>query len=188
MVSWAVPCWSRCSSRRRDRCRDGRSRRPCLIPRRTHMRTPLVKRHTTPLRGIFAFFPLSRTWRRLLSVACAALIAVCRCHPGVAAPNTYGGSVATAVASAENRWGILCGLEILLGPQTGLCTGGAAPVRLASSCQTRERGSPHHLGAERRLERSQSGSPSHGPRLWDKQPMRPWAFTDAVPHDVEHAC
>src|SRR5215510_3371238 len=30
---------------------------------RTRMRTPFVKRHTTPMSGIFAFFPLSRAWR-----------------------------------------------------------------------------------------------------------------------------
>jgi len=60
--------------------------------------------------GVFAFFPLSRTWRSLQSVACSDLISMGRCQPGVAAPNTYWGSVATGVASAENRWGILCGL------------------------------------------------------------------------------
>jgi hypothetical protein len=56
---------------------------------RTHMRTPFVKRHTTPMSGVFAFFPLSRTWRSLQSVACSDFISMGRCQPGVAAPNTY---------------------------------------------------------------------------------------------------
>jgi|SwirhirootsSR2_FD_contig_41_8897585_length_339_multi_1_in_0_out_0_2 hypothetical protein len=52
-------------------------------PRRTRMRTPFVKRHTTPVSGLCALFPLSRAWRRRQSVACAALIAVHRCQRSV---------------------------------------------------------------------------------------------------------
>jgi hypothetical protein len=45
-------------------------------PRRTRMRTPFVKRHTTPMSGVFAFFPLSRAWRSQQTVLCSDLISV----------------------------------------------------------------------------------------------------------------
>jgi hypothetical protein len=40
---------------------------------------------------------------------------------------------------------ILCGLEMMLCPRTGLFKGVAMPVRRASSSQARERGSPRPL-------------------------------------------
>jgi hypothetical protein len=58
-----------------------------------------------PYERFFSFFSAYRAWRSLQSVACADSISGCRCQPRVAAPNTYGGSVATVVAIAENRWG-----------------------------------------------------------------------------------
>src|SRR5262245_29627234 len=71
---------------------------------------------------------------------------------------------------AENREGLLCGLEMMLYPRTVPCKGMAEPVRLASECQARERGSPHHLGDYRRLCRSQSECLINGLRLRDKGP------------------
>src|SRR5262245_10393484 len=38
------------------------------------MRTPFLKRHIALRSGVFAFFPLSRTWRSLQSVACSDLL------------------------------------------------------------------------------------------------------------------
>ena len=81
-------------------------------------------------------------------------------------PSSPGGRLQRAMG------GMLCDLERMLCPRTGLLKGVAEPVRLASSCQTRERGSPRHLCDYRRLCRSQSGCPINGPRLWDKKPMR----------------
>jgi hypothetical protein len=65
----------------------------------------------------------------------------------VAAPHTYGGSVATWAAIAENHGGILCGLEMILCPRTVLFKGVAEPVWLASEGQARERGSTRTLCA-----------------------------------------
>src|SRR5215475_4397874 len=47
--------------------------------RLTLMRTPIVKRQTPPKSGFFAFFPLSRAWRRRQSVSLADLISMRRC-------------------------------------------------------------------------------------------------------------
>jgi hypothetical protein len=44
--------------------------------RRTRMRTPVVKRQTTPCERFFAFFPLSRAWRSQQTGVCSDLISV----------------------------------------------------------------------------------------------------------------
>jgi hypothetical protein len=66
------------------------------------------------------------------------------------------------MASAENRGGILCGLERMLCPQTVLCKGMAEPGWLASEGQVRERGSTRPGGDSRRVVRSQSRGPING--------------------------
>src|SRR6266508_5892603 len=57
-----------------------------------------------PMSGFF-LFSAYRVWRSRQSVSCSDVISMCRCQPSAAAPHTYGGSVATLVASAEHRWG-----------------------------------------------------------------------------------
>src|SRR5262245_30069656 len=126
------------------------------------MRTPFVKRHTTPRSGVFAFFPLSRAWRSLQSVACSDLISVGRCPLGVAAPNTYRGAGTTVVVRAEYREGLLCGLESILCPHAVLFKGLAAPGCRASECQARERGSTRPWVRLAPLVRSQSRCPIKG--------------------------
>jgi hypothetical protein len=79
---------------------------------------------------VCAFCPLSRAWRSRQST-CSDFISGCRGQPGVAAPHTYCGSIATDVAMAENHGGLLCGLEIMLYPRTVPCKGVAEPMRLA---------------------------------------------------------
>jgi hypothetical protein len=68
---------------------------------RTRMKPPRVKRQTAPESGLFSFFPLCRSRRSRQSVSCPDVISVHRCQPRVAAPHTYGGAVATCMATAE---------------------------------------------------------------------------------------
>src|SRR5919106_803788 len=63
----------------------------------------------------------------------------------MAAPNTYGGSLAAATASAEAALGGLDDLETYRCPRTVLCKGVAERVPFASSSQARGRGSTRLL-------------------------------------------
>ena len=156
-------------------------------PRRTHMRTPFVKRHTPPGSGFSYFFPLSRAWRSLQSVACADVLSRVRGPPRVAAPNPYCGSVATGGARAENPGGILCGLAIMLCPQTVLCTGMAAPVCRASEGQARARGRTRPWVRLSPLMQEPEPGSQQRRGLWDLRPRRTLAFRDAVPQDIAYA-
>ena len=91
------------------------------------------------------------------------------------------------VAIAENRWGVLCGLAMILYPRTGLCKGMAEPVWLASEGQARERGStrPFVRLSPRVKKPEWMSNQSRG--LWDTRPMRTFAFSDAVTQDVMDA-
>ena len=83
---------------------------------------------------------------------------------------------------------ILCGLETLLCPRTGLFTGVATPGRPARESQARERGRPRPLS--RRAPRMQEPERGSNQRLglWDNKPSRTLACRDAVQQDLAHAC
>jgi hypothetical protein len=114
---------------------------PYHVPRRTLMRHPLVKRHTTLFERLFVFFPRSRAWRSRPSVSFADLISIRRCTPPwlhqtlIEALSPWQWRVPRDVA-----WS-LGGLEIYPYPHTGLLKGVAERVPFASECQARERGS-----------------------------------------------
>ena len=84
------------------------------------------------------------------------------------------------MASAENRWDILCGLEIILCPQTVLFKGMAEPVWLASEGQVRERGSTRPWGRLSPPDEEPEQGAKQRPGLGDPRPMRPLACSDAV--------
>jgi hypothetical protein len=55
-------------------CPEPRGRSPELTPHRTRMRSPVVKRRTSPESGVFRCFPLHWSWRHWSLAPCAALI------------------------------------------------------------------------------------------------------------------
>src|SRR5712692_7219328 len=111
-------------------------------PRRTLMRPPVVKRQTPPRSGFLAFFSAWVEDKRSQPLAtCSVFIAVYECT-NVAAPNTYGGSLAAETTSAETTQWSRCDRETSRCPHTVLCKEEAQRVRLSSEGQARERGSP----------------------------------------------
>ena len=87
------------------------------------------------------------------------------------------------MVSAENRWGILCGLEMILSPRTGLCKGLAEPMWLASEGQARERGSTCPFVRLSPLVKEPEWMSNQSRGLWDTRPRRTCAFRDAVTQD-----
>jgi hypothetical protein len=86
----------------------------------TLMRSPVVKRQTTPESGFFLFFPPLWSQRRPQSVTCPDLISVCRCQP------TWLHQTLIEVQS-PSMWQLqrtvqasLCDLEMMLYPYTVL--------------------------------------------------------------------
>jgi hypothetical protein len=170
-------------------------------PSRTLMRTPVVKRQTTPERGFFAFFPPSRSWRRQPWVLCADLLSLGWCSAHAAAPNPYGGSIAIAVAMAERLFPARCALATYLYPHAVLlkrraahrgapvrsrCGGGAAPKDHPSLAPVREEWEPasKHRRRVRATRRCAHGrSSTHGghccraqlPGCAHRDPVRPQA-------------
>jgi hypothetical protein len=112
------------------------------VARLTLMRTPVVKRQTLPKSGFPNFFPQCWAWRRHPLATCSDLISLGRPRHIVSAPNTYGGSITIAMARAERRGVVLCGLETYPCPRPVLCKGVAACQACASEAQVRRRGSP----------------------------------------------
>ena len=88
-----------------------------------------------------AFFPLSRAWRRRLSVASADLISRHRCtlpwlhHTLLEALSPW------PWRGQQDTLGSLCGLETYPYSHTGLCKRVAERSLFASECQARVRGS-----------------------------------------------
>jgi hypothetical protein len=87
-----------------------------------------------PSERIVCFLPPpSSVWRRCPLAPCADVIALGWCDTHVAAPHTYGGSTARAMAMAESRGTVVCAREPSLSPPTVRCHSGAAqleaPVR-----------------------------------------------------------
>jgi hypothetical protein len=146
------------------------------------MRLPVVKRQTIPMSGFF-LFPAYRIWRAPPSVACADLSSMGRCQPSAAAPHTYGGSVATWVASAENHWGSPLRPRTEAVPscrprQRGGYAGAACPLGSGSG------GAAHVCGLRRSpllQEPARVSKQSLG--RWENKPPRTLAFIDAVQQD-----
>jgi hypothetical protein len=125
------------------------------------MRTPFVKRQTSPLSGFLLFFRFPG------SGAASSRCCVLTGFPGTGANQTWLHHTLLEV-QAPLAWRvqspvgvILCDLAIMLCPHTVLLTRPAEHVALASEWQARGRGSPRTPCArQRRMWRSQSGWPS----------------------------
>ena len=151
------------------------------------MRPPFVKRHTTPESGFFRFFPPCKRRRRQQSVWCPDLISVFGCQP------TWLHQTLSEVPSPllwrlQSRVaGILCDLEMIPCPHTVLFIRLAEPLRLASECQARGRGSTRNLmrPSPRMKEPERVSNQSQG--LRDQGPRRTLAFKDATREGFEHA-
>jgi hypothetical protein len=116
------------------------------IPSRTLMRSPVVKRRTSPASGFFAFFPLFRSGHRRHPVTCPDGISRCRGSGRVTAPHTYGGA-RTVETTIGGLLSAPCDRETSLDPHSVLRQVVAARVSFASSSQVRGRGSPRCTGA-----------------------------------------
>jgi hypothetical protein len=119
-------------------------RRP--VCRLTLMRTPIVKRQTTPESGFFLFF----------SAVPRSGVVSSRCRVLTGFPSqvpTERGYTKHLLrfthyfyGECRELLGLLCDLEIILYPRTVLFKGMAKRSALASSYQARERGSTRNLG------------------------------------------
>jgi hypothetical protein len=132
----------------------------------------------------FQFFSAVLQAERSPSLAtCSVFISVYWCT-NVAAPNTYGGSLAAVTTSAETTQGGLCDLETYLYPRTVLCKEAAERVPFASSCQARGRGSTRQPDTTIAVcTRAGADVQSKG-RAQGERPMCSWAFaTQCDKHD-----
>jgi hypothetical protein len=145
---------------------EGRSRMNPMSPwprrGRTLMRPPIVKRQTSPQRG-FLLFSAENAWRSSPLAPCSAVIALGWHSAHVAAPHTYGGSTAMAMARAESRATVFCALATSRDPHAVLLNGGAprfrAPVRFRCGCGAAHR---HHPSlAPAGSARAQASNPTH---------------------------
>jgi hypothetical protein len=127
------------------------------------MRPPCCQETDAPCERFFAFLPLSSAWRSQQLGAWSDVIAVCRWHPHVAAPHTYGGSVATCMAMAENREcaPLRPSNDAVPSDRPRPRAGGACPARQFASGSGEGQPTPA-LCDPRRLFRSQSGCPLNG--------------------------
>lgn len=146
---------------------------------RTRMRPLLVKRHTTPERGFSPVFPPGDPRPSRQSVSCSDLMSGPRCHLRVAAPHTYGGSVATGVTLAESPGGCLCARASMRGPPTVLLRRLAASLALARESRGRGRGRTRTLGRLLPPRTQPERVAKHSGGLQATRPRRPLAFTDA---------
>ncbi len=156
---------------------------PYQVPRRTLMRTLVVKRQTLPQTGFFPFFSaVFQAERRPSLATCSVFIAVSWC-PNVAPPNTYGGSLAAVTTRAETTQGGLCDRETSLYPRTVLCKEAAERVPFARECQARGRGSPRQPDTTIAVgPRAGADGQSQG-RAQGERPLGSWAC--ATPGDTQ---
>jgi hypothetical protein len=118
-------------------------------PGRTLMRTPVVKRHTTPKSGFLVFFRrvgpgvVSLSQRVLTWFPCSGTDTLCLHQTLIEALSPWRWRVQRSMDA------ILCGLETSPCPHTVLCKVAAQRRALASSAQVRGRGSTPVLGATR---------------------------------------
>ena len=153
------------------------------VTSRTRMRPLLVKRHTPPESGFSPVFPPGAPRPSRQSVACAALLAGPRRPLRVAAPPTYGGSVATGMTLAESPGGRLCARASMRGPPTVLRRRRAASLARARSSRGRGRGRPRTLGRPLPPRTQPERAAKHSGGLQATRPRRPLAFTDAGTQD-----
>jgi hypothetical protein len=159
-----------------------------FMPHLTRMRSPPVKRQTIPMSGFFLFFPLTGPG------AVDSQSRVLTRFPDAGANPAW--LHHTRLEALSPPWWrlqstvgvLLCGLEMMRCPRTGLFTGVARPVRRARESQARERGSPRPLSRLSPRMKEPERVSNHSPGLWDTKPMRTLAFRDAVQQDLEHAC
>jgi hypothetical protein len=112
------------------------------IPSRTPMRSPCVKRQTTPRSGLWLFFSACSFWRRRQPASCPDCMSRCRCSGRVAAPHTSEGSVAWKAASPESGEHRPLRPRNVSVPACRPTQRGAARSPCASEVQARVRGSP----------------------------------------------
>jgi hypothetical protein len=90
------------------------------------MRTPVVKRQTSPKSGVLRF-SASKVWRGYPLATCSGCISGCWCT-NVPAPHTSCGSTASERAVTENVGIVLCALATSLYPHAVLFKRRAAPL------------------------------------------------------------
>jgi hypothetical protein len=144
------------------------------------MRTPVVKRQTTPKSGFLTFFPLGWARRSRHSVTRSGLISVCWRRRYVSAPNTSGGSTAIEMTIAERLGIVLYDLETYRDPHTVLRKREAARLPCASECQVRGRGSTRQLSVAFAACTGAGAGVQSIARGQGQAPMCSWAFRDAV--------
>jgi hypothetical protein len=149
-------------------------------PRRTLMRTPFVKRQTTPLSGFLLFFPPCGSWRAQPPVSCPDLISV-HGYQRCGLPQT----LIEVPSSLTGRWQssivvILCDLARMSYPHPVLRTGLAAHGWRASEAQVRERGSPRKPEATNALCARARARVQAKRGLRERGPRRTAAFQDAA--------
>ena len=148
-------------------------------PSRTLMRPPVVKRQTTPRSGLLAFFPPLRSRCRQQSVAGSDGMSVHRCQPSVAAPHTYGGSIAIEVARAESDACRPLRPSNIAVPAYRPTQKRGAMVRRPCVPGAGEGQHPATLSDSRRLDSSGGGVQANA-QGQDQAPRSAWAFGDAV--------
>jgi hypothetical protein len=128
------------------------------------MRTPIVKRHTSPESGFFFFFsavPRSGVVRRR-----------CRVLTGLPSQGATARGYPTHVlrcthhlyGAGSDLWGVRCDLASRRDPRPVLCTGLAQRSARASAAQARERGRTRHRGRPRAMwARASARGPATGP-------------------------
>jgi len=103
------------------------------------MKTPVVKRQTSPEDEFCAFFPPWRSWRRHPLATCSGVVALGWRGHHVATPHTYWGATAINGDYRESWYGILRPRNLSVPsyrpPQTRGCTS-----LCASEVQVRVRG------------------------------------------------
>jgi hypothetical protein len=152
------------------------------------MSPPVVKRQTTSRSGFLGVFSAFLPPARSASGLVGSLGFLLQVQMPYAAPHTYGGSTAMAMASAARRCPVLCARDTAPGPHTGLRNREAARVPCASEPQARGRGSPRHPGVPSAacLEAPERVS-HHTPRAQGAWPLRSGAFTDAARPALQRA-
>jgi hypothetical protein len=133
------------------------------------------------------FFPLSRAWRSRQAVAWLTCLLGAGANPAWRHPTRM-----AALSPPRGGWqstvrARLCGRAMMRCPRTGLCTGMAAPLRLARACQARERGRARPLGRRAPLAQEPAWRSKPSPGRWDTRPLRPLACRAAGTEDVVHA-
>ena len=147
------------------------------------MRPPLVKRHTDPESGFFAFVPPVASWHRPQTVVCADVLAVGRRRPSVAAPHTSCGALAAWATRADHGLCVRCDRAMSRCPPPGRCQDRAQRVDVvqgASGAGAEQ--PPQAVGDTRR------GKPARARRATHSAGRRAWCPRGALAcPDARHA-